>query len=61
MEENNKSKIDIRLGRQNKDKNKADITHCIAWISTSVAVVAGICITKDPGCLWAFLIPAMLS
>lgn len=32
----------------------------MAWIATSVAVIAGIFFTGSASCLWAFLIPAML-
>ena len=33
--------------------------NAIAWIATSVAVIAAIYITKSPWCLWAFFIPAV--
>ena len=61
MEENNKKRIDIKLGKSDNDKNKGSITQCVAWVSTSIAVIAGIWITKDPSCLWAFILPAMCT
>ena len=36
------------------------IARSVAWISTSIAVIAGIFVTKEPACLWAFLIPMMM-
>lgn len=30
----------------------------IMWIATSVAIIAGMYITKNANCLWAFLLPA---
>lgn len=32
-----------------------------AWIGTSAAVIAGIYLTGSANCLWALLIPAMVS
>jgi hypothetical protein len=29
----------------------------VKWVSVGVAVSVGICITKNPNCLWAFFIP----
>lgn len=34
--------------------------NAVAWIATSVGVVAGMYITKSAWCLWAFLIPALM-
>lgn len=58
MEEKYKKKIDIKLGKS--DNEGRCVTQCVAWISTSIAVIAGICITKEPACLWAFVLPFML-
>jgi hypothetical protein len=35
--------------------------YAIVWVATAGAVVAGIIVTKSPGCLWALLLPAMLE
>lgn len=37
-----------------------DFSEAIAWIATSVAVVAGLYFTKNPLCLWAFAFPMFL-
>lgn len=34
--------------------------NAVAWIATSVGVVAGVYLTKSAWCLWAFLIPALM-
>ena len=34
--------------------------NAVAWIATSVGVVAGMYLTKSAWCLWAFLIPALM-
>lgn len=34
---------------------------CTAWISTAAAVSVGIYYTNSAWCLWAMLIPSMLS
>lgn len=34
--------------------------NAVAWIATSVGVVAGMYITKSAWCFWAFLIPALM-
>ena len=33
----------------------------MAWVATAVAVSVGIYYTKSANCLWAMLIPAMVS
>lgn len=38
-----------------------EIGYAAAWIGTSAAVIAGIYFTGSPNCLWALLIPAMVS
>lgn len=35
--------------------------YAMAWISTSVAVVAGMYFTKSAWCLWAFVLPACIE
>lgn len=35
--------------------------YAIIWIAVSVAVIAGLIITKNANCLWGFLIPAMFE
>lgn len=35
--------------------------YACAWIATGIAVVAGVYITKNANCLWAFLIPACIG
>ncbi len=37
------------------------IAYAFCWISVSFAVAVGIYYTKNPNCLWAFLIPACIS
>jgi len=37
------------------------LAYGIAWLSTGIATSIGIYITKDPTCLWAMLIPAMIG
>ncbi|MFR3727687.1 hypothetical protein [Lacrimispora sp.] len=29
----------------------------VKWVSVGVAVLVGICFTRNPVCLWAFFIP----
>ena len=31
----------------------------IMWASVSAAVSVGLCMTRSPWCLWAFLLPAL--
>ena len=35
-------------------------SNAVAWIATSVGVVAGMYLTKSAWCLWAFFIPAWM-
>lgn len=35
--------------------------YAASWISTSAAVIAGLYFTNSAWCLWALLLPAMLS
>ena len=44
-----------------KSEKMAYLAYASAWISTAAAVVYGIYITHSAGCLWTFLIPAMIS
>lgn len=37
------------------------IGYAVAWVGTSAAVIAGIYLTGSANCLWALLIPAMVS
>jgi hypothetical protein len=37
------------------------IGYACAWIATGVAVAVGVYITKNPNCLWALLIPTLIS
>jgi len=37
------------------------ITYSMAWIATALATSIGIYYTKDANCLWAMLIPGMIS
>lgn len=36
-----------------------NITICVVWITTCIAVLAGLYWTKSPACLWAFWIPLL--
>lgn len=35
--------------------------YAMAWISTSVAVIAGMYFTHSAWCLWAFILPACIK
>lgn len=35
--------------------------YAMAWISTSVAVIAGMYFTHSAWCLWAFILPACIE
>lgn len=35
--------------------------YVMAWISTSVAVIAGMYFTHSAWCLWAFILPACIE
>lgn len=35
--------------------------YAMAWISTSVAVIAGMYFTHSAWCLWAFILPACVE
>jgi len=37
------------------------IAYGMAWIATALATSIGIYYTKDANCLWAMLIPGMIS
>ena len=37
------------------------IGYAAAWIGTSAAVIAGIYLTGSVNCLWALLIPVLIS
>lgn len=37
------------------------LAYAMAWISTSVAVIAGIYFTHSAWCLWAFILPACVE
>lgn len=37
------------------------IAYGIAWVATALATSVGIYYTKDADCLWAMLIPMMIS
>lgn len=37
------------------------IGYAAAWVGTSAAVIAGIYLTGSANCLWALLIPALVS
>lgn len=37
------------------------LAYSMAWISTSVAVIAGMYFTKSAWCLWAFILPACIE
>jgi len=39
----------------------AYLAYGMAWVSTAIATSVGIYYTKDVDCLWAMLIPAMIS
>ena len=47
----------------NKDKDKEtndkDVER-MAWICTAIAVCVGLVFTKEPACLWAFVLPLWL-
>lgn len=42
-------------------KTNIFFVYAVIWIAVSAAVVAGLLITKNANCLWAFLIPAMFE
>lgn len=33
----------------------------ISWITTAIASVAGLYFTHRPGCLWVFILPALVD
>lgn len=33
----------------------------IVWVAVSVAVITGLYLTRDSNCLWAFVLPALIS
>lgn len=35
--------------------------YAFAWISTAIAVIVAVWITKNPNCLWALLLPAGIT
>lgn len=35
--------------------------YAIAWIATAFAVAAGVYYTGEAGCMWAMLLPALLT
>lgn len=35
--------------------------YACVWLATAVGVGLGLYITKNPNCLWAFLIPAWMG
>lgn len=35
------------------------IANSVIWLATSIAIIGAVYITKEPRCLWAFVIPAM--
>lgn len=37
------------------------IANSVVWISSSIAILGTVYITKDSNCLWAFLIPAFFG
>jgi len=37
------------------------LAYSMTWIATAIATSVGIYYTKDASCLWAMLIPAMIS
>lgn len=39
----------------------AYFAYATAWISTSVAAIAGMYFTKSAWCLWAFVLPACIK
>lgn len=41
--------------------NWAYIAYGLAWLSTGIAVSIAVWVTKNPACLWAFLIPSFIS
>ena len=44
-----------------KENQDMEFAKAIAWISTAVAVIIGMKITESPWCLWAFLLPLLMS
>ena len=44
-----------------KENQNMEFAKAAAWISTAVAVIIGMKITESPWCLWAFLLPLLMS
>lgn len=40
---------------------KGATAYAIMWVATSAAVIGGLIITRDANCLWALLIPSLVS
>lgn len=40
---------------------KIFFAYAIIWVAVSAAIIAGLLITQNANCLWAFLIPALIS
>ena len=40
---------------------KFSTAYAYAWIATSAAVIAALCLTKDGNCLWGFVFPVCIS
>lgn len=36
-----------------------DFKNAVKWASVSIAIIAGLMITKNANCLWAFFIPLL--
>lgn len=47
--------------KKRKGANRMWFAVAVVWASTAAAVCYGIHITHSAGCLWAMLIPAMIS
>lgn len=42
-------------------KTNIFFAYTVMWIAVSVAVIAGLIITQNTNCLWAFLIPGLIK
>jgi len=42
-------------------KKNVFLAYALIWFAVSAAVIIGMVITKNPNCLWAFIIPCFVK
>lgn len=60
----NKESKNIDLDKDNNKHQTENHIHSVqkvAWVCTAIAICIGIVITKNPICLWAFVLPLFLQ